>query len=482
MKVSVLARFAVSRRSPRNSQAYCEKFMSTTTALAVSAQTKKNLLVRTALLVGLTIFVGTLMNALIGEKLLFLYKEELHLSAGDVGTLAILTGIPSYLQPFMGAWSELFPLFGYHRRSYFILASLLDAFGFLCLSTLHQYHYAVVAGLIILTGTGGVLLWVMTNATMVAIGNQTGSFGRLQSLRLFVPLAMQIAFTSHLGGYAAEKWSYGLVFGLAALLSLVRGTFFVFITEPSGREVASRTETAEARAAREQRKAEERAKTVQALRKAAATPGLWVIVGYVFYLILTPGLNTARVYFEKDALHFTKQFIGDLGRYQAVGFLIGVAGFGLVSRRLPIWSLVWGAWLMDTLGYLMMLQVHDARSAQIFLTANGAVGVVYDLCLMTLAARACPPGIEGTIYGLVLAAIALAGAFSEKIGGSLYDHFGPSHGYSITHGWVYGQWCGFAFTVIAFVFIPFLPAWTRSKATLGETANAKEVEGNEPSS
>ena len=455
--------------------------MSTSTAVAAPIPTEKNLLIRTALLVGLTIFVGALISALIGEKLTFLYKEELHLTTSGIGTLLILTGIPSYLQPFMGAWSDLFPLFGYHRRSYFILASLLDAFGFLCLSTLHQYHYAVVAGLIILTGTGGILLWVMTNATMVAIGNRTGSFGRLQSLRLFVPLAMQIAFTSHLGGYAAEKLSYGLVFMLAALLSLVRGSFFVFITEPHEREVGSKTETLEARAARQQRKAEERAKTARALRRAAATPGLWVIVAYVFYLILTPGLNTARTFFEKDALQFTKQFIGDLGVYSAVGVLIGIAGFGLVSRRLPIWSLVWGAWLMDTIGYLLMLRIHDAHTARIFLTCRGAVDVVYDLCLMTLAARACPPGIEGTIYGLVLAAIAFAGALSEKIGSSLYDHFGPSHGYSITHGWVYGQWCGFAFTVVAFVFIPFLPAWTRSRATLGETANRAEIAESAPS-
>ncbi len=433
----------------------------------------RTLFLRTALLVGLTIFVGTLMSALISEKLLFLYKEELHLSASGVGTLQLLTGIPSYIQPFMGAWSELFPLFGYHRRSYFILASVLDALGFLCLALLHQYHYAVVVGLIILTGTGGVLLWVMTNAVMVAVGNLTGSFGRLQAVYLFVPYTMQLLFTSHLGGYAAEKLSYTTVFLLASLLSLVRGSFFGLLTESRSQQASRAVQTEEQQA---ESKLRERAKTMQALRNAAATPGLWVIVAYIFYLILTPGLNTARTFYEKDALGFTKQFIGDLGVYQAIGILLGIAGFGALSRRLPILALVWGAWLMDTLSYLCMLQIHDAMTARIFIAAAAFIGIIYHLCLVTLAARACPPGIEGTIYALVLATIAFAGALSEKIGSALYDYFGPAHGHSIVHGWVYGQWAGFAFTVVAFVLIPFLPAWTRSREPLGEAAKRLEAE------
>ncbi|HLV80702.1 MAG TPA: hypothetical protein VKT32_10485, partial [Chthonomonadaceae bacterium] len=78
-------------------------------------------------------------------------------------------------------------------------------------------------------------------------------------------------------------------------------------------------------------------------------------------------------------------------------------------------------------------------------------------------------GIEGTVYGLVLAAISLGGTLSEKIGGTLYDYFGPMnhvHHYSITHGWVWAVWIGLIFTLIAVVFIPFLPAWTKSNEPL----------------
>ena len=102
-------------------------------------------------------------------------------------------------------------------------------------------------------------------------------------------------------------------------------------------------------------------------------------------------------------------------------------------------------------------------------------GTIYGLCLYTLAGRACPVGAEGVIYGLVLSAIALGGTLGEKLGGSLYDMFGPANHHSVTHGWTTMLWFGFGFTVIAAGFIPFLPAWAKS----GERLNAVTEQGNE---
>lgn len=84
---------------------------------------------RVALMMAATMTVATLVGTFSAEKLLFLYKEQLHLSAGGLATFAILLAIPNYLRPFIGAGSDLFPLLGYHRRSYYALASLTAAGG-----------------------------------------------------------------------------------------------------------------------------------------------------------------------------------------------------------------------------------------------------------------------------------------------------------------------------------------------------------------
>ena len=63
------------------------------------------------------------------------------------------------------------------------------------------------------------------------------------------------------------------------------------------------------------------------------------------------------------------------------------------------------------------------------------LGIMYTLSLFTLAARACPPHIEGTIYGLVISAIGLAGTLGEKVGSTLYDFYGPHIGHTTAHAW-----------------------------------------------
>ena len=64
---------------------------------------------------------------------------------------------------------------------------------------------------------------------------------------------------------------------------------------------------------------------------------------------------------------------------------------------------------------------HDAPSVRWMSLANTLIGIIYGLCLNALAARACPPGLEGTVYGLVRAAIALAGNLYGAFGSGIYD-------------------------------------------------------------
>ncbi len=427
---------------------------------------------RVLLLVGATAAINAFILALTKEKLVFLYKEELHLSVSDVGTLKILLGIPLYLQPFLGAWSDLFPFFGYHRRSYYVLASVVGALGYLGLSLLHQYDYTTSASLILVAVAGATLIGVLVNTTMVTIGNLTGTFGMLQSLFISVPLVLQLTYTSQLSGYVAQHWSYQHCFQIAALLSLLYVPLALLIDEKRVRKTAS--ETVAQHAARVAAKKKERQQKAQALRQAAATPGLWATVGFVFYLIVTPGIFTAQIYFMTDVLHLDKQFIGSLGQCTAAGQMVALIAFMGSARFLSVRMLAWGAWLMDCLSYPVQLYLHDATSAQVVMFFAALVSVLYALCLNTLAARACPPGIEGTVYGLVMAAIELGGTLSEKFGGTLYDYFGPlnrAHHYTIQHGWSWSLWVGLGFTLFAALFIPFLPSAAKTKVI----APAKEM-------
>jgi len=415
---------------------------------------------RTAGLIAATAALGGVVSAVTVNKLLFLYKDTLHLSASGVGTLQILVNIPAYLQPFMGGFSDFYPLFGSHRRSYFVLAALTQALGFAGLMGLHQYHYAALVCLLLVMGTGSLMLSVLVNAVMVAVGNGTGRFGPLQTLMQFTPLVLSLAYTARLDGEVTQSWTYPHAFGLAALLSLAYVPFVVLLEDrrAPGRE---RGETPGARAARREALAGERREAARVLRRAMAAPGTWVMVAFLFYLYVTPLLLTAAVFYETDVLHLSKGFIGRLDAWIAAGSIAGLVLFGGISSRLSIRAVVWGAIISDAAIYLIALTMHDAPSVRVGQFLWSGMAIFLAVCLNTLAARACPPGVEGTVYGLMQAALALSLQLCDKFGSALYDFWGPSHGHSVAHGWFSALWFGFGFTLLAVFFVPFLPAWAR---------------------
>ncbi len=427
---------------------------------------------RVALLMAATMAVATLVGTFSGEKLLFLYKEQLGLSAGGLATFAILVAIPNYLRPFIGAGSDLFPLLGYHRRSYYALAALTASAGYFCLSLIPHYTYLTTLLLVMLAVAGGVTVMIMADAIMVTVGNRTGTVGRLQSVQMFTPYLLTLLFAAHLGGYVTQHWSYAHCFRTAALMSLIFLPLTLLIDEKRVSRRPHERESPAEHAERLEAKRAERAQTTDALRQAARSPGLWVVVAYVFYLIFTPGTNTAQLYYEVDRLHFSKQFIGNLVQFLSAGVLLGILFFGVVSRKLPIIAVTLGAWLCDCSLYLINFGLHDHFSAKIVAFVGGFFGIMYSLCLYTLAARACPPHIEGTIYGLVLSSIALAGALGEKVGGTLYDFYGPHSGHSAVYAWHAMNGWGLALTIPAGLLILLLPAWTKSRQPLSAKPEA----------
>ena len=417
---------------------------------------------RVALLMAGTVAVLALVGTFSGEKLRFLYKDQLHLSASAVASLTILLAIPTYFRPFIGASSDLFPLLGYHRRSYYALAVLLGAVGYFGLSLLPHPSYWTTAWLVIITVAGGVTLMIMADTIMVTVGNKTGTVGIIQSVQQFLPLLLSLVFLARLSGYVTQNWSYAHCFRLAALMSLLALPLTFLIDEKRVSAGQQGQETPEAHAARLAAKQEERTQTLAALRSAAKSPGLWAIVAVVFYLIFTPGTNNAPVYYMVDTLHFSKQFIGNLGQFSSAGAMLGIIAFGAVSRFLPIRAVSLGAWLLDCSLYALDFTLHDKLSAEVLTFALSFFGIVYTLCLFTLAARACPPKIEGTIYGLVIAAIGLAGTLGEKVGSTLYDHYGPASHHSAAYGWFALNGWGLALTIPAGLLIFWLPRWAKS--------------------
>lgn len=421
---------------------------------------------RTMFLVAGTVVVDTFVNALSAEKLNFLYKDVLGLLPSAFASLGILLNIPQYLRPLIGTLTDLIPFLGYHRRSYYLLAVLAEAIALYALSTLPHYNYAAVAALVVTQTFGIVLMFLMMEATLVRTGNATGMTGKLLTIQQVVRYALIMTCTAYLSGYVTQHWSYHACLRTASAVTLLALPLTLLIDERRVSRTQTPHESTEQHAERLREKQADRARLRAALRDGARSPGIWGIIAFIFYLVLTPGTSTAQFFFQVDHLHFSKQLLGNLTAFSAAGSVLGFVSYAAFSPRLPARVLVGGLVLLDCASYLLLLGLHDPTSAKVIAVAGGLVYGWYLLGLLRLGARACPPGIEGTVYGLVLAAQFLGSTLSDKIGGTIYGHFGGSSGHP-EQGWHALLVTAIVFSALAAVFLPFLPAWARSRTPIG---------------
>jgi hypothetical protein len=397
-----------------------------------------------ALSVGCDVLVGTFES----EKLQFLLKDALKLNASGFATVQLVVGTPAYLRVFMGIAVDAVPFFGYQRKSYYLISWALAAAAAFLLAIEPRYTLASTVAAVTMLATGGNLMYVVTDAVLVRTGNATGTTARLQAIQQGVPVLLGATFVGPLSGFVTQHWTYHSCFLAAAAFALAGTAITLVIDE----QRATRTATADI-AKRIIRK-----EKIAALLQAARNATFWLPVAFVFYLIVTPGTGAAQFYYSVDAIHLSKQDLGNLRIPGSVGSIIAVALFAAVRARLSVVSIAWVALACECLGSLISLGLLDVRSAYVVAFLQNVDGQFTFLLLITLAARACPKDVEATFYALAAGIIVLGETLSNKMGAAIYDLFVPKQ------GWLVLNLSGLLSTLIAGAFVPLIFKRKRSES------------------
>ena len=212
------------------------------------------------------------------------------------------------------------------------------------------------------------------------------------------------------GGLLAEQARYSTAFLVVAafpLASLLAAAWAV--PEPRGRL------DREAAAA-----------TLRALGAGLRSGPLWRAGAFIFLWNFSPSFGVPLDYYQVDTLGFTRFQLGVLETVDSAGALAGALLFGLYLSRVPLarlltWSVAAG--VAGTLAYLGLVGWWTAVTLGVVVSL---AGMVAQLATLDLAARAVPPGAEGTLFAALMAVSNLGTSGSTYLGGQLFDVVGLS--------------------------------------------------------
>ena len=371
--------------------------------------------------------------------------KERGLSSAAVADFMLISTLPWLIKPLYGLLSDFVPLFGRRRQSYFLITSALASVSGIVLATMSEHSYWRMAGWYTAMGFGLAFTDVLTDALMVENGKPRGLTGAFQSVQWAAIYAASIV-VGLVGGHFAETRNLHATFAIAAcfpLISLVMAWLFV-------REAPARIDLGAFRA------------TWRSIRHAARGREIWLVAALIFFFNFSPSFGPAFLYYQTDVLKFDQQFIGVLASLSSIGYIVGALIYAPLSRRVSLQRIiVWviGLSAATTLGYLF----YRGRTSAIVIDVSfGVLAMITQLAFLDLAAKACPPRVEGTFFALLMSVFNGGTQLSMNVGGRLYDSYGFTTLVFISA----------AVTAAAWVFVPFVKIDRIERRAREQTATA----------
>lgn len=334
-----------------------------------------------------------------------------------------ITGIPWIVKPIWGILTDVVSIFGYHRRPYFVLAGVIGIISMLYLS-LHEKLHLFLALLFLTGGSAGVAIADVTIDACVAqnSGSHPLLAADMQSLcALSSSLGALVGFS--LSGILVHLIGPVGVFGLLAIPFGLVLSVGVLLKEPYTTDFTCRQVT------------QKFTDACKAMWTTLKCPEVWRPCLYM-YISLTLSLNIYQGMFywftdSEGGPSFSKETIGYIYSIGSVGSLLGAIlyQYGLKDypfRDLCFWTqLLFGLSGMLDLMLVLRLNLKFGIPDSLFVVIDVSVSQMILrlkwMPLLVLSSKLCPPGIEGTLFALLMS-IDNAGLLTSSWGGGLLLH------------------------------------------------------------
>lgn len=363
----------------------------------------------------------------------FFLKDDLGLSPTEVASMVGITMLPWTIKPLYGLVSDGFPIFGYRRRPYLLISSVLGVAAWISMGTWVNTPFWAIAMIAI-----GALSLACSDAITDALIVQRarlepeGDAGSLQSFSWIASYVGGIV-AAFLSGYLLEHFGSRFVFEFTAFLPLLVGISAFAITDPPMSNIfiveAIDGSANLAQLSRNSQMWLSLKRNFGQLREAFTSKAIWLPAAFLFCWQATPSADTAFFYFTTNELDFNPEFLGTIRFFGSWAGLLGVWLFqrffkGVSTRKIFFWTTI----ISTLLGLTSLLLVtHLNRDLGIgdrwfslgdnlILTVAGRIAY---MPVLVLAARLCPEGIEATLFALLMSVLNISALCSFQLGAGL---------------------------------------------------------------
>ncbi|MGJ3246811.1 MAG: folate/biopterin family MFS transporter [Elainellaceae cyanobacterium] len=344
----------------------------------------------------------------------FFLKDDLGLTPAQVSALMGVVMLPWMVKPLFGFLSDGLPIFGYRRRPYLVLSGLLGTASWLLLATVVHTSWGATVAIAMSSLSVAVSDVIVDSIVVERVRNESlGAAGSLQSL-CWGTSAVGSLLTAYFSGFLLEQFDTQTVFLITATFPLIVSLVAGLIDESKVDAPSSWSIVGE---------------QITQLRGAVTQKAIWMPAAFIFIWQATPTAESAFFFFTTNELGFQPEFLGRVRLVTSVAALVGIWLFQRFFKTVPFRKIFgWTTLISAVLGMTTLLLVTHANRAigiddrwfslgdSLVLTVMGEIAY---MPILVLAARLCPPGVEATLFALLMSVLNLAGLVSHELGAGL---------------------------------------------------------------
>ncbi|MCY7384181.1 MAG: folate/biopterin family MFS transporter [Microcoleus sp. CAN_BIN18] len=346
----------------------------------------------------------------------FFLKDELGMTPAEVSAMLGVVALPWIIKPLFGFMSDGLPIFGYRRRPYIVLSGLLGTAAWVGMATIVHTPLAAT-GAIALSSLSLAVSDVIADSLIVerARKESVADAGSLQSLS-WGASALGGLITAYLSGYLMQHFGTHTIFLITASFPLIVSATAWLISEE---KVNKQTDFDTVK------------NQFKQLRQAITQKTIWLPTAFLFLWQATPSSDSAFFFFTTNELGFQPEFLGRVRLVTSIASLLGIWLFQRFLKTVPFRVIFgWSTVIAAALGMTTLLLVTHANRAlgiddQWFSIGDSliltVIGQIAYMPVLVLSARLCPPGVEATLFAVLMSVTNLAGLLSHE-GGALLTH------------------------------------------------------------
>lgn len=336
-----------------------------------------------------------------------LYLKDLGLTIPQIAYLSALSAIPWFFKIVYGALSDSVPIWGFRRKPYIFLSSLLAMSGWLALSFKPQ-GFGLLLAILFVVNIGFAATDVITDGLIVEKSNKE-TVAKYQSLAWgFRSLGAVLSGIT--GGYLASVLPYHWVFALASVLPLITLIFSLFVHEekPSEKEGVIW-------------------EPIWRSLKLLVSPQTLMFALVLMIVAFSGTFSTPYFFYLKENVGLSAKSLGILSSLNWTGAIVGAYIYGKFLSKVNLVHMLIVGVVINLFNTLSCLWVFNLTSAVILFSLGGVLSYITLLPLLSGSAKLSHgTGVEGCLFAVLMSIHNLGVVSSGMAGGALFTVTGLS--------------------------------------------------------